>query len=958
MTTKKVNKVKDSDRMDHREKNLNGEIENIVDKNSTVVGESEGKTKGNEKGPDISKADTRSSVRKESENVVPNAINEASKFDEKTAVADGSLGAKALNPNSAAEKVDTPPMILEKSTLQEIIDSFTALSFMNFSEREVQIVSPEEIVKHLLGNDEFRFGECERVDEYFDVILDDPNRKYYVIRKSEHFLSWHELSGYYAAHLQLLERRKEMSLNVLREPPQVAIDADRVCNPEYLGYPSRHLLDGTVSDRVYRAALKSACKPMSINEAFVEIRCLGDGKVHEVNSKLIAYSRTVMRSQRDDCDRYLAVVAQVERKTKERISCYSAYDNIYPSFSPFGMNGFFDGLVKESPLRLHFSQSFVMPRIAFSPIPSGILYKLASISVTRTGLIPDVINRTWKPEYSESLWVYMLSLLMPGEIFINVVLPDTCVDLPIKGFSALIMRLTLMYSERTILSNSSRESQQAIDRAIVAWGIHAGVLEYIPDMALDEFPLNNCRLNSRAGAQAQRLFDFLKVRNGEAGMCANGCNYAKVDDELRRYYPNCCPRYNYAIDVDDYEKVRDSAFHMSNWRVYQGAIAFLSCSSQLNSVRSLFDVYARRIVEFIIRVNEYNRTNWYHSFRMTTSRASSYVGSVAQSRAASVDVSNEFFLVAGKGLDNSLLVSKYSPLEKLRMQSSFFKEAASVKLRFDLVQRLWRETGRLRSFPTTRRIKIACARSEIFNWVYTELFTGNEHKKMIDILNSFNFERNPLAEIFRPLIELSDLEERMYGIVSSVYVNSKLNCIGKQEVRSCIQRQVPFMNSAMEESNVAVYSYPEVENFVRDRRFNALIYNSVSRPFVLNIKFPYVIVTRLAGSENDKSILLASNPNCDVSYEYHVENGVLKIMILRVDSRDFQNEDDYVVATHRIDEMFPRSRDVDDIVIPAEHFFSTLGARTVKLIALTKKDHKFVSMYELSSDGLDNTHCG
>ena len=42
----------------------------------------------------------------------------------------------------------------------------------------------------------------------------------------------------------------------------------------------------------------------------------------------------------------------------------------------------------------------------------------------------------------------------------------------VRRFTALIMRLMLMYSEKTYIYKSTKETQEDIDRAIASWGLY------------------------------------------------------------------------------------------------------------------------------------------------------------------------------------------------------------------------------------------------------------------------------------------------------------------------------------------------------------------------------------------------------------------------------------------------------------------------------------------------------
>nr|APG79146.1 hypothetical protein 2 [Hubei odonate virus 15] len=856
-------------------------------------------------------------------------------------VAKESTTTKGLADKVAAES-DKDVSSIDTSSIEQIIQSFSALDFMTLGAREVPPLDSDAVTLMFLSNDEYIFTETERLPMYFKTWFDVPNRKYYVYRNEEHFLKWNDLDGYFAARLQLESRRMEQSLIVLREPPKMTLSDTRVCDPACLGYPIEGLLDGTTNDTFYRNMLKMMCCPRSVNASLVKLIALCDVGVAGTNERLVEYSRRVMPLERQKRNSFLSQIAVLEGVEKQVLVDVASFEQYYPSFTPFHFQGVLDNHSKESVFRIQMSQPIVMPNVRYVPMAANHMMKTAGISITRASFVSDVINRSWKAEFGPLLWTYVLSLLMPGEIFFNVVFPDSYDDIPTKGFIALIMRLMLMYDEKSILCNSTSETQQSIDRAIIAWGEQLRILERISVGRMSVYPLNDFKL-VKANAKSVSDFDFLKVSNQEAGMCANGCAFVKVDDPLRAFYPNIVARRNYAVDLEDYQDLRDSTSHLSAWRVYQGALAFLSSSASLSQYRSLFMLYGKTVLEFLIRVNEYTKINWYNIFRMTSTRAASFIGTAAASVSPVVEAPYEFFVVIAKGLDSSALKSRMSALDRMRYQGSFVKESFRVYRRFKLIEELWNDCGALISFPSRQRIKIACQDSPFYNWLRSEMNSANQDKLLPRMLDNFKFNNDALAECFLPLNGFSNDMYKMYGILRSVLVRSTLNFITRKQIVQAIGDKKPLTN-AIDIKIVNEFSYRDIETFLKERRFNSTFYESSESPFRLRLVFPYTIQHELLNSANVQ-VIRKSDLNREIAFSSRIAVVPVKLLFLIVDQRDYQVEDDYVLDTHRVDEIFPESQDVSDAVVEAGSFYANIGSRGREIIALTTKDYKFVSLY-------------
>lgn len=845
----------------------------------------------------------------------------------------------------SANSGDAAPKDSASTTVQEMIVAITSLRFIVAGARVVNTSIQEEFSK-LFGNSfQYELTIVDKVQCEYEVWKDKANQQFYVIRINQGEMKWSSLSELFEVMLGVLGSRMKRSLVVMREPQSDFLSTRRVMDPASLGFPLDGVLSSSASDGMIRNHIEGYCIPEIVSDAIVRGNVLGDRGELSTSSNLTRFSREEMPRIKSMLERYFNDVLNLTLHGNVKLRKNSVYEMNHPMFTIFGYQGVFDNLSKECFLRLRSAEALLMPILRYDPISAASLTKSANINVTRAGFASDIINRTWKAEYAEAYNAFLLSYLQPGEILFDVFL-DSNLEIDVRGFAALMMRLTLMYSENSNMTNSTAATQESIDRALVAWGELRHLIEEIPGAPPSRFKLNMYRLRS-GNAAAQTQFDFLKIVNGEGGVCVGGRCFAKRNDLLAVYFPNICVRRNYAIDIDEGLAIRDSLVSLAGWRVYEGARAFLGNSGGMSSFSVILTIFAQRALESFVRINEYNRIAWYNIFRMSASSCSRFRGEHLISRAITIESVPEFFLVAPKGFNTNELVPNRDILQRVKMQASFIKEAFEVDIRLREIDRIHGMNGNLTSFPTRRRIDIACASSPLFKAIRLELYNSNEDKKLRTLLRRMNFSNHPLARCFEPLeVHDSDFLHR-YGIMRASVVNNRLNFITPNRIKRCIDTSSVLSNTYEGDSSLLpCIGYYDIERMVREKSIVSRLYTSDAIPFLMRVWRPYRVVRSLSSANNSKCLDIVRNISTDVSFEHHVRVHELNVLFMEVDRRNFAFEDDYVVDTHRVDESFPLSEEVNDIIYLASEFYGSIGPRLTRVDMVTKPDYTFVSIFE------------
>uniref|UniRef100_A0AAU7L0P2 VP3 n=1 Tax=Zeugodacus cucurbitae orbivirus 2 TaxID=3159471 RepID=A0AAU7L0P2_9REOV len=850
--------------------------------------------------------------------------------------------AKPLEAQTVSKRAEEP-----KSSLESIIESLANLSFLVGSVTEVKTPTPEDLKKMIGNNDEIKFVEKTKFDSYYSVWTDEPNRNYYIIRNSSLFITFSSFDEMISKLLGLLEMRMVKCTEYIREPEMIFLKSRRVYNPETLGYPTEHLLSNSISMDSFRTRLEDVCSPIELTAGAVRIKVIGDAGIIKSNMNLISFSMNDMARSRSLREGYMNEIARLTHSEKMILNPRNGFEFYLPSFDFNYIQGPFDIFRKAPKLRLLFMQTITMPHIFYIPIPTSELLKSASVNATRTGYAVDISARSFKPEYHEMYSAYILSMMCPGEIIFDFDFTSgTDVSPTLKGFAAIVARLSFMFDESTQFSNTTVDAQIAIDNAIINWGLDMNILVASSATTTSKFPLNGYKLN-RATADEQNQFNFLKIRDGQGGACGNGNLYLKRSERMRQFFPEIAYRSNYVVDCDDFIAYRNGNTNKHGWFALNGADVFINKMPNASGYRGMLQVISTRIFEFFIRLNEYMRVHWYSIFRTKEITARTFSADMMQKQSVRLTISTDFLLAVPKGFNNQEWRPMMDPINKMRFESSFIRETNKIAYFMRYTQLIFERTGNLRSYPKRRLIAIACSKSPIYNFIRNYLYYSDEDKRIPMLLNTCISDMGIMGA-FMPLLDIDTQFLHMYGMLDSVYVHCRLNPWNESVIKQCIQDRTIMMNCSDSSSQIA-YDYKMIENLVRQKSFKSVFVNSTETPFYFKIILPYEIVHSVAMLQNNDCITkVPSATDSDVSYENNIKNSRVGLLLSSVDPRDYNFPDDYVPATYCADLYSIRGAEYNDIVFMAENFYSSLSSKIATTIALTKKDYRFISLYDVN----------
>nr|WPV74300.1 MAG: VP2 protein [Drosophila Glencorse burn reovirus] len=894
---------------------------------------------------EMSKDETPSPPKKEKQN--DNLDSEKRADATEKAIANHKLANDGSAENTT--RSDLPDTSVQpSSTIEKLISSLQLMEFMEIGSRILteQKDATIDVLKLLSGRDEFTLNEIASLPHFYKTWFDQPNNVMYIHRNNEFFTNFTKISEYFVGRLKTLMQRVERSLVIMREPERIYIFNTPVCDPEKLGFPYHGLFENGIHDSTLLRIIENACEPHAYGNAYVELRCIGDKDVLLTNRNVITYSINNMQILLARMNEYINDICLLSRSEIQCLKVLSFNTFLFPSFSPFGISGVFDGLARSVDLRLSFNVPLIKNVVKWNPISQTDMVKTAALNVAKAGHVSDIVQHNWRDEYAPQLNAYDISWMHPGEILFDLQVPSNVDADVVNGFAGLLGKLMFTYSEKnSTICNSTDQMQIEFERQIIRFGSNLRAIEMIDVNLNSKFPLNDWKL-IRGGASKNATFDWLKTKDGESGACANGNSYA-TNDSLIKFFPNIMRRRNYVLNLDDGAKMEEVPSWLAKWRTYQGVMALLdSCAFGASSYSQLMSMLAVRILQHYLRLNEYLKVKWYTMYRMNATASIKFRGDSLIQHAKVIQIRNDFIITVSKGLDSTYIIAENDPVACMRIQSAFKKEAFIVDLSLKYMEIMWKQSGSLNSFTQSRRKEIACSGSEIFSYIYRMLVQSNEAKKVNRIIRNLQFEENDLARCFAPLLRLNEDVERMYGVVNKVWIQGSLNWINKDLILNCLMNNIPLTNGRIIGENVlAEISYKEIERAIRERRFNSTFFKSSKEPFILKTKFPYTFSHTLTANVNETALVKSEHITGDVSYEHQVSNKTLQMLFVSMDRSDYRKEDDYVIGTHQVDEMFPLMADVHDTIIRASDFFCSLGTRSQKILVLSKKDYHFVSLF-------------
>ena len=179
-------------------------------------------------------------------------------------------GAEVVNPvddggATTVTKADSTTEVT-KVQLGQLIDVIGSLRIVLTQKLSVYSNLQAVPVTHLLSDCKIQLNEIATIEKDYDVWLDVPNNRRYVIPSSDRKIKFSSTDEFITQILDDFEHERTRSETYLKEPPRKNIVSQERCyNPSLLGFPYDEAIRMGHFDDNYRAQLSNYCAPAREN---------------------------------------------------------------------------------------------------------------------------------------------------------------------------------------------------------------------------------------------------------------------------------------------------------------------------------------------------------------------------------------------------------------------------------------------------------------------------------------------------------------------------------------------------------------------------------------------------------------------------------------------------------------------------------------------------------------------
>lgn len=684
-------------------------------------------------------------------------------------MADAAVVPEPNPPSSVTHDVE----INSETAFERLAAIISKLQYVRNPNVRVPLIEHDGLLNLLSKKDEIVLIERTELPQYYVVWSDIPNRSKYILRNPAHFITFSDLHSMLNALLDLFIHRAALSHSYLREPERLTLRLNRTHLPSSIGFPTPGLLDDFSDTDQFRALVEGASSSQRVCDGVIKLKCLGDKHVLTAAARLFDYALNDMPRFRTRTDNQLKELSLLTHTIPPELNIKNGHELFYPVFDPCLVQGPFDEFSKASQLRLQFCQLAVAPLIRYSPISTSDLIKESSQNAAKASFISDIAARSWKSSYNEMYQHLVMSYISPSDIIFDLdFLSSSQESCAVRGFAAVLARVLLMYSRKGIYCNTSPPTQTAIDNAIIAWGVASNALTRNDPINSYTFPLNNYQL-SRANAAESRAFDGLKILSNRGGCIgAQDLFLIRNDHYQESYYPDIVPRHRIAVDVDSFSAhLNDPSIGM-RWAVAEGARVFLRKLSGGNAYVGIFNKLVDRMMNWFVRLNEYNAANWCTTFRRSAMSLARLTPDKILNEAVRIPMKIDFILTVVKGLDAELWEPSTTIVDRLRFEGAFAREANFAYYLHTLTTTFQNEVNDSRSFTSRNRNELICSKSPLFNYLFSILTPSDEDSKLVTMLQRYYNLEFPLTQCYDSLLLMDVDTMHMYGVLCNVIIHT------------------------------------------------------------------------------------------------------------------------------------------------------------------------------------------
>lgn len=782
----------------------------------------------------------------------------------------------------------------------------------------------------------------ESVDPTHIVIHDVCNNKrYFRVRLSDKRMVFKNLDELISEMLRLYNYESTLARKVLREPSRIFFYKKLVYDPTKLGYPLNDLLLADSEDDAYREVIENSCSPEPMRRGFVPIKSFSSKRVSRSRLALQDYSRRNMPQVRDDWNLRARIINTEEESISNLFRPIGAWEFLHP-VCPIMNQDPFDGLLINENLRVEFIVGASAPIIELSPISSSDLLKSASTSATRPTYINSLVNVVYSDYMGEEIAMYVNSLLCPGSILFEIDYDDITNDaVELKGFISLIAKAVFFYDAESNFSNILHDSMHKADLNIIDWLRSKDIITntYVNN---GPFPLDSYVLRRNLAANRGGVFDYFKTMRGTNGMNVDRRELI-IDRVAQEFYPLCSARVNYAVDYDDYRNFERDG-RLEEWNIIDALFSIFNRSTGMQNWADVTTVCLRRFLHFLVRMNEYNRTNWQTIFRESEGSRARRLYDDSESYAIKTKIRATTILYMLKSMPNGKLRRKVDLWTKWKIESSFEKRLVHASLRLALVRNVIAFYGEERVYGKKSIAAIVSKDDPVIQYIFEHAtaFRNEDHFLRMIERGSVN---EVYAGLYRPLINWSNRDLMFYGVIPRVILEQKTNRLVKEFLEELIFNEAMLTNFGTD-SGLTPIAPDNIRRMLSCRSLNAELFNSCIVGKLIKLFLPYEYVSELSKLSN--VMPLADNGDyTESSIRKRLVFNPVKVYSVELDKRKFIYPDDYTPVSLVNETTFIPASLREELFCDISHYFSNISRYINPEYAISKEKYTFTSLFNL-----------
>lgn len=502
-----------------------------------------------------------------------------------------------------------------------VIDLLAAIAHLQVRHTEVH-VSLGTLKALGYGPKEWKLSIKDSCAQRYIVLRNTEGHDSLVVKDPLFGVSFSNIDGLLDELIRLVREVMSLALIIYKEPESVGFNGAICANPDDLGIPYAAMSSNEIPLEQLQNRMQPFCNlERDANPNFSRGYIAEGIPLLPTRVRLLDQARQNMRIMRTLIEEQFRYVMDGQLFDKE-LAALNPSDLLHITANPFGLNRFFDHIPRPMAYSANMLCEILAPEVVMTPMASSQILQLGGQSANRLNTLNSFSNVGYNPTMQPEISAFIISLLCPGYINFSIELDDLGESDPyLSCLAAIFAKMLFSYSDQrrwnSLTENSINVTETAILRAALQASIANTQVRGIQGRPLDNMiPVRNANLNQLA-----------VVRTTDAGGGWREAGRAVFADRPPMVqYLECQDRPLYVCDIDNLNNVPDQVIEevYGAWHLRQALYELLASMSRgrahktsIAGAEGVFNALSRRLLDFFIEINDYNRKNWYTSLRLT-----------------------------------------------------------------------------------------------------------------------------------------------------------------------------------------------------------------------------------------------------------------------------------------------------------------------------------------------------